>query len=108
MPKKPIYEAFSSLNQIKSKYVKPSQKKNRLTESIGDPTLEFEISESNLDLEDIIKKVEKKFPDWKFNRTEKRYDDCVVAVFEPRVSGNFDIEADHDEFEESCKTNKKV
>lgn len=45
--------------------------------------LSFEISECGLSLDEVIRIVEKKFPGWKFNRTESRYESCIMAIFEP-------------------------
>lgn len=50
---------------------------------IGTPELSFEISESSKTLDEIIAMVTECFPGWKFNRTEARYESCVVAIFEP-------------------------
>ena len=44
--------------------------------------LSFEISELTLSLDEIIKAVEKNYPGFHFNRTEPRYDSCIIAVFE--------------------------
>ena len=45
--------------------------------------LDVEISEINASLEEIIDYVHKVYGDgWKFNRTEARYDSCVMAIFE--------------------------
>ena len=51
---------------------------------LGNPWLEFEISECGYDLDDIIKAVEKKYPDFKFLATESRYQSCIMAIFEHR------------------------
>ena len=48
---------------------------------LSDPELSFEISETNAPLQDIINKIEKEYPGWKFDRTESRYLSCVMAVF---------------------------
>ena len=55
---------------------------------ISEPTLEFEISDaldSGIKLEDIISYITNEYPDWKFNRTEPRYESCIMAVFEPKI-----------------------
>lgn len=57
---------------------------NEVIDNIGYPELDFEISESNYDLDTIIKAVEAKYPDYTFNRTESRYISCVMAIFEHR------------------------
>ena len=49
---------------------------------IGDPELAFEISEIDAPLDAIISVISKKYPGWKFSRTEKRYESCVMAIFE--------------------------
>ena len=46
--------------------------------------LEVEVSESEFDLATIIKTVEFAYPEFKFNRTEARYDSCVMVIFERR------------------------
>ena len=46
--------------------------------------ISFEISESGMELSDVIKAVEKKYPAFKFSRTEGRYESCVMAIFELR------------------------
>ena len=51
---------------------------------IGGPFLEFEISECEVPLDDIIAAVEKNYPDWKFWATEPRYESCIMAIFERR------------------------
>lgn len=48
------------------------------------PELSFEISESGMYLDDIIKMVERNYTGWKFSRTEARNQSCVMAVFERR------------------------
>ena len=55
---------------------------------ISEPSLQFEISDaldSGKKLEDIIRYIEKENPGWKFNRTEPRYDSCIMAIFEHTV-----------------------
>ena len=54
-------------------------------EMIGGPELSFEISECDMDLMEIIEMIEKAWPGWKFNRTEKRYQSCVMAIFEKKA-----------------------
>lgn len=51
---------------------------------LGGPYLEFEISECGYDLQDIIEAVERKYPGARFAGTEKRYESCIMAVFEYR------------------------
>lgn len=46
--------------------------------------ISFEISESELTLDEIIEEVKKVYPTFKFSRTEARYESCVMAVFEPQ------------------------
>ena len=46
--------------------------------------ISFEISESELSLKEIISIVEQKYPNYKFSRTEPRYESCVMAIFEGR------------------------
>lgn len=46
--------------------------------------ISFEISEVKMPLSEIIKIVEAKYPAFKFSRTEHRYTDCVMAIFEQR------------------------
>lgn len=55
---------------------------NTPLERIGGPELSFEISECDMDLMDIIEMIEKDWPGWRFNRTEKRYQSCMMAIFE--------------------------
>lgn len=47
--------------------------------------LSFEISESEYTLDQIIRAVEQEYPQFKFNRTESRYDSCIMAIFEKRT-----------------------
>ena len=47
-------------------------------------SIEVEISEAQEPLSEIIKAVEKKYPAFKFSRTEGRYESCVMAIFELR------------------------
>ena len=56
----------------------------KLETIIENPTLEFEISGYDGELDDIIKAVEKKYPEYKFVATEPRYLSCVIAIFERR------------------------
>ena len=44
--------------------------------------ISVEISESNLTLDEVIDIVQSKYPGFYFDRTEPRYDSCVMAVFE--------------------------
>lgn len=46
------------------------------------PELSFEISESGMTLDEIIRIVKHDYPGWRFNRTEARYESCIMAVFE--------------------------
>lgn len=46
--------------------------------------LSFEISESEYSLDQIIKAVEQEYPNYKFSRSEARYESCIMAIFEPR------------------------
>ena len=46
--------------------------------------LSFEISESEYSLDQIIKAVEQEYPNYKFSRSETRYESCIMAIFEPR------------------------
>jgi len=48
---------------------------------LGGPYLEFEISECGFPLEAVIEKVEREYPGWHFDRTEPRYESCLMAVF---------------------------
>lgn len=49
---------------------------------IGNPELSFEISECGHPIDDVIEKVEREYPGWKFSRTEARYQSCIMAIFE--------------------------
>ena len=49
---------------------------------LDSPSLEFEISECNASLDEIIEAVEREYPDFRFSRTEERYYTCLMAVFE--------------------------
>ena len=49
---------------------------------LGTPRLEFEISESGLTIDEVIEAVTKKYPTARFWGTEKRYDSCVMAIFD--------------------------
>ena len=51
-------------------------------ELINWPELHFEVSDHLDDLDEIIKAVEKKYPGFRFDRTESRYYTCVMAIFE--------------------------
>ena len=46
------------------------------------PELHFEISECGMELDEVIKLIEQRYPGWKFNRTEPRYMSCIMAIFE--------------------------
>ena len=48
---------------------------------IGGPELSFEISECKAPLETVVKFIERKYPGWKFDRTESRYESCIMAIF---------------------------
>ena len=54
-------------------------------EMIGGPELSFEISECGMDLMEIVEMIERDWPGWKFNRTEPRYNSCVMAIFEKKA-----------------------
>lgn len=69
-------------------YVSPSlfygadfipDERNNFLESME---ISFEISESGLTIDEVKAIVEAKYPGWKFNRTESRYDSCIMAIFE--------------------------
>ena len=49
---------------------------------LNSPELHFEVSESAEPLKKVIEEVEKRYPDFRFNRTEARYQSCIVAIFE--------------------------
>lgn len=50
---------------------------------IGMAELSFEISESNVTIEELQEYVCKNYGDkWQFSRTEPRYQSCVMAIFE--------------------------
>lgn len=47
------------------------------------PTLEVEISEIDATLDEVILYIQKRYGRrWKFNRTEPRYESCIMAIFE--------------------------
>ena len=51
------------------------------------PELSFEISEIDKPIHELIDELQEYVKDrygkhWKFNRTEKRYMSCIVAIFE--------------------------
>lgn len=46
--------------------------------------INFEISECDMPLQKIIKAVEDRYPGFTFNRTEARYDSCLMAIFEKK------------------------
>ena len=48
---------------------------------IDDPELSFEISEIEAPLDKIIREIERRYPGWKFSRTEARYQSCIMAIF---------------------------
>ena len=51
--------------------------------NIGFPELSFDISESNITIEELEAFVKKAYgPNWRFSRTESRYESCVMAIFE--------------------------
>lgn len=58
---------------------------NNPWERIGGPELSFEISECDMDLMEIVEMIEKDWPGWKFNRTESRYQSCMMAIFEKKA-----------------------
>lgn len=43
--------------------------------------LSVEVSESNLTLDEIIDIVQSQYPHYHFDRTEAKYESCVMAVF---------------------------
>lgn len=105
MSKKPIYEAFESLNQIKSKYLKESKS---LKEELWDSARVYDLikyfyidKELNIDAtrREVIRQMKKEGS--VLPKDPKEFDKC----FWDDVS---EIEQDYDEFEESCKTNKKI
>lgn len=54
-------------------------------EKMSEPYLVYEISElleSGVELDAIIGLIEGGHPSYKFNRTEKAYDSCIMAWFE--------------------------
>ena len=44
--------------------------------------IEVEISELDIPLEEIIREVEKEYPDYRFSCTEPKYQSCIIARFE--------------------------
>ena len=48
---------------------------------IDNPELSFEISECDIPLDEIIQYVQTKYPGFRFNRTEARYESCLMAIF---------------------------
>ena len=44
--------------------------------------IEIEISEVDVDIRELEKWVQKKFPNARFSRTEPRYESCIMAIFE--------------------------
>lgn len=76
---------FEKLHEAKD-YLeeKEAERTGKVESMIATAELSFEISESGMTLEQVIKAVEKKYPAFKFDRTEGRYDTCVMAVFEMR------------------------
>lgn len=52
--------------------------------TIGGPELSFEISECKSSLFEIINAIERLYPTYTFDRTEKRYGSCIMAIFVPR------------------------
>lgn len=51
-------------------------------ENIVSPELSFEISESNISIDELEAFVKKAYgPRWKFDRTEARYESCIMAIF---------------------------
>ena len=53
-------------------------------QNIGGPELSFEISECKSSLFEIINTIERLYPQFKFDRTERRYTTCIMAIFVPR------------------------
>ena len=50
---------------------------------LGTPELSFEFSESGMTLDEVISAVKTAYPNWKFDRTEARYESCLMAIFIP-------------------------
>ena len=75
-----FYKKGNSQTMYKLTEIKENEK--TLESIIENPTLEFEISNCDATLDEIIEAAEKAYSDFKFSRTEKRYDTCIVAVFE--------------------------
>lgn len=48
---------------------------------LGNPELSYEISECGAPLETVIEIVERENPGWRFDRTEARYESCLMAIF---------------------------
>lgn len=65
---------------IKSDLIKRRMEESRI---VGSASLEIDISESTLPLEEIEAAVRENYGEgWSFNRTESRYESCIVAIFE--------------------------
>lgn len=59
------------------------KKAESILETTSIPNLEIEISESKYSLEEIIEAVRTVYGEqWKFWGTEKRYESCLMAIFE--------------------------
>jgi hypothetical protein len=56
----------------------------KLENVIENPILEFEISECDSTLDEIIEAIENAYCGFKFNHTEARYETCIFAIFEKR------------------------
>lgn len=49
------------------------------------PELSFEISEADITIDELIREVHRQYGyHWEFDRTEARYDSCVMAIFQLR------------------------
>lgn len=56
-----------------------------IKELFGYPEISFEISERGFDaakFREFVDAVEAEYPGYRFNRTESRYESCVMAIFE--------------------------
>ena len=63
--------------------------KAEMARALSTMEISFEISEAEVSLDDLIRTVEKQFPMFKFDRTEARYESCIMAVFELADCGRF-------------------
>ena len=65
-------------------FVKKADMKKCIGSLISEPYMEIEISEAleaGWRLGEVIKYIEGIYKGYRFNRTERRYEDCVMAVF---------------------------